>query len=289
MRKIMEFLNLLVKPLDAHLGSRLARSLADSPGLFGESWNRTLGEYFNEVLPKRLEKERKLDGQAVQDQYSFWFRRRRYAQDGRVPKAEVRAIFNYLRNWVRGRMEELKGPNLVAQQLLAAQAGRLVELIDLLPETELSYLEVERLVRSVYAPAPAQFRAEEKGRWDTAYHPAAVNAPVAELIWWDFVEQIPNYFFSRWTPSELEHLEAQQIKLLQPHEQNDTWQWQQQRPLFYAQQRLILCLPAHTNGEEALPHALLGDLEATFGKSLTALTVDVDSAGAGQRPLLGAD
>lgn len=277
LRKILEFLNLIVKPFDHHFAQRLATSLSDAPGLHGPKWNKTVAYYLNNTLPKRAEYERKLDVEKVKEQYKFWFGRKRYEQYELIPKSEVRSLFTFLLNWSREEQAELNGANLITRQILAAQCQRLVELIDTLPEGDLTYLETERLVRTVYEPTPTTFYPAELGHLPVAYSPASVYTKLGELIWWDFTEQDPNYFFSRWTSKELEHLASVNIHPLSPKQKSDRQLWQQLRPVLHTQKRLVLCLSDYVDGEEALPHPLMGDLEAAFGDDLKKLIVNVDS------------
>ncbi len=277
LRKIMEFLNLSVKPLDAHLANYLAKHLADTPGLYGERWSAAVYRYFEEELPKRLAFDKQLKAERIQAQFDSWFRRKRYPKDGKVPKAEVRSLFRFLLTWAREQADPKKTASLPALQQLATQAERMLDLLDVLPEEQLSFLETDRLVRSIYAATPTCFQEKEVGSLPICYEAAAVYEPVDHLIWWDFIEKDPNYFFSRWTVEELAFLTQQGIQLLSPQQQNNRLVWQWQRPVLHTQSQLILCIPQRSNGEEVLPHPLLGTLEATFGEAgLAAMTLNID-------------
>ncbi|MEL6274808.1 MAG: PD-(D/E)XK nuclease family protein, partial [Bacteroidota bacterium] len=201
-----------------------------------------------------------------------------YPKDQTIPKKEVRSIFVFLFNWTRDQAGSLTGSSASTQKVLAAQTQKVIELIDTLPENDLTYLGVERLIRTIYEPAPTQFYAPEVGKLPTIHSAAAVFESIDDLLWWDFVEQTPNYFFSRWTKIELGFLKDHEIELLGPDQQNNRLIWQQLRPVLHTQKRLVLCLPDRVNGDEALPHPLYGDLVATFGDSLDQITVDIDSA-----------
>lgn len=277
-RKIIEFLNLTVKPFDHHFARRLAASLAESPGLHGPDWARTVARYFQETLPRRAEYDRGLDVDTVREQYEFWFNRRRYPQDAAVPKSDVRALFTFLLNWCREEQPDLGGADLSGRQALGAQCRRLIDLIDTLPEGDLRYLETERLVRTVYEPSPTAFQEAESGHLPFACAPAAIYGPVDELIWWDFTQRDPDHFFSRWTTQEIAHLESEALPPLSPKAKNDRLAWQQLRPFLHARRRIILCLSDFVDGQATQPHPLIGDLEAAFGDSLAAITIDVDAA-----------
>ena len=286
--RVMEFVSLVTKPFDRRLGQKLAIHLADTPGLFGARWVYTVEETFRQMQERGYPAGRI---RRAREQYDFWFRRRRHPRDGRVPKAEVRALFVFLRNWALEAFDEDKEQSGLL--VLSAQAERATELLDAQPETELSYLEVERLVRTIYQPAPTQFSPAEQGGLRASFAPASAarllpvtgQEPLDRLIWWDFVETDTNYFFSRYYPPELAYLTARGCKLQLPEQRNELLIWQNLRPILHTQDQLVLCLPQRVDGTVMEPHALMGDLEAAFGDSLDQITVNIDEAGQPDRLL----
>lgn len=285
-QRIMEFVSLVTKPLDRRLGQRLAVHLADTPGLFGNRWVYAVEQTFREMEERRLPKARI---ERAREQYNFWFRRRRYTRGEGVPKNEVRALFSFLRNWALEAYEDDK--EQTGLLVLSAQAERATELLDTQPETELSYLDVERLVRTIYQPAPTQFQPAEQGSLPVAFAPGSVTAlpgsgqqPLDRLVWWDFVETDPTYFFSRYYPSELAFLRGRGCRVISAEQRNRLQLWQNLRPLLTTHRQLVLCVPRRVDGTEMEPHALMGDLEAAFrAPDLERVTVNIDHAGqAGQ-------
>lgn len=272
--KIMEFVSLSVKPLNDRLARRIASFLARTPGLYSEGWFGMIRRFFEEELPQRQQRDPSLDGDAIRRQFEFWFRRNRYSAQDQVPKDQVRDIYTYLRRWARELYDEEGGTNPTLL-VLAEQARRIVDLLDAQPEIQLDYLAVERLVRTVYEPAPIEFTPAQVDRMPPAFHPASIYAPVRELVWWNFVEAEPNYFFSRWYPDEISALADDGVELEGPDIQNARLLWQRYRPVLHCRDRLVLCLPEMVNGTALPPHALLGDLMACFG-DLSAITLDID-------------
>ncbi|MCP9235954.1 hypothetical protein [Lewinella sp. JB7] len=290
--RIMEFVSLVTKPLERRLGQKLAEYLADTPGLYGNRWTYAVEQAFREMEarnypPARLRRAR--------EQYDFWFRRRRYPREGRVPKSEVRSLFVFLRNWAVEAFDEDK--NLTGLLVLSAQAERATELLDAQPETDLSYLDVERLVRTIYQPAPAQFSPVERGGLPTSFAPASTarldprsQPPLERLIWWDFIETDPNYFFSRYYPDELQYLRSRGCEPAGPEQRNQLLVWQNLRPLLHTHRQLVLCLPRRVDGTLVEAHPLLGDLEAAFTEeALAAITIDIDESGRANRLLRDLD
>ena len=145
--KVMEFVSLSVKPLDNELANRIALQMAQTPGLMGEGWQRAISAYFGE-LERRAQRDASVAINDIRRQYSFWFERTRYDINGAVPKEEVIGIFSYLERWALDTYDEsgAKNQSLV---VLYEQARRIRELLQTLPETQLTHLELERIVRTI--------------------------------------------------------------------------------------------------------------------------------------------
>lgn len=267
--KIMEFVSLAVKPLDDGLSRRIAAFLARTPGLYSDAWFGMVNGYFDEMT------ERSVQVDPMRRQFEFWFRRNRVdAATERIDKWQAREIYEHLFQWAREAFEA-SAPLSSSFLTLAGQAKRIVELLDALPEEKLSYLELERIVRTIYEPAPVTPRLAEQGQFEHCAAPGAVIGPVDELVWWNFSQAEPDYFFSRWYPDELAYLASLAIQVDQPAYQNNRLVWRRKRPVLWTQNRLILCLPTAINGSSVEPHPLYGDLQAVFG-DLSAITLDVD-------------
>ncbi|MGB3546505.1 MAG: PD-(D/E)XK nuclease family protein [Saprospiraceae bacterium] len=272
---ILQFVSLVVKPLNPHLGRAIATQLAAEPGLFGDGWFRMLNRFFEDELPRIRLYEGDLDPEEIRRQYEFWFRRPRYSLRERAPKADVRSLFSYLHQWALQTYEAAGSSANPTLLVLAAQAQRIVDLLDLLPEDSLGYLDVERVVRTIYEPAPAQFQPAAQGRLEPTWKAGSIHGPVDELIWWDFIAGEPDYFFSRWYPTEREFLAERGVPLQTPARRNDLLNWHRRRPVLHCSGRLLLCLPNNVDGTAVEPHPLLGDLEAAFG-DLSPITFSVD-------------
>lgn len=261
--KVLEFVSLSVKPLDDELANRIAIQMAQTPGLQGEGWQRTIGAFFAR-LEERAQRDPGLDVDAVRRQYRFWFERRRYDSAHTAPKEDVIGLYAYLERWARDSYEADNGKNSSLLVLLE-QARRIRELLEVLPETQLSHLDLERIVRTVYEPAPVEVHRQEKGRLPFVFQPHALIGPVDELIWWNFIQREPAYFFSRWYQTERTYLESRGIRLTGPADENARLTWQRRRPFLQTQDRLLLVMPDFVDGQAVAPHPLLGDLEAYFG------------------------
>jgi ATP-dependent helicase/nuclease subunit B len=271
--KVLEFLSLPIKPLDGELAHRLAIQIAQTPGVQSEAWYAALAAFFEEA-EQRTNYDKSIQPQQIREQYRFWFERKRYDSKGKVPKEDVHAIFHYVKTWARQLYDE-KGNNKQSLLILSEQAKRLTELVEALPETELSPLELERLVRTIYEPAPIQFKPAEQGHWPFVYHAGAIFGPVSQLLWWEFIQSEPAHFFSRWYQQERSFLAQQNIRLLEPADENALLIWHRKNPVLRVQDQLILCIPEKNNGVETHAHPLMGNLQASFD-NLNDVTISVD-------------
>ncbi len=262
--KIMEFVSLSVKPLREDLAYLIANQLAQTPGLKGERWNSMIRIYF-EALEKKAASDSSINTQKIREQYNFWFERTLYDSSRAVPKDEVIKVFSYLSNWATKEFE-LSGNKQNSLIVLQEQAKRVHELLLTLPEaeTQLTHLQLERIVRTIYEPSPIVFKESQQGRLSHVHHSSAFIGDIQDLVWWNFSAGEPNYFFAKWYKKELDYLNQFNIQLPTPKDQNSVLLWQRPRPFLYAQNSVLLVIPEMVDGVATQPHPLWSDIEATF-------------------------
>ncbi|MEL7020154.1 MAG: PD-(D/E)XK nuclease family protein [Bacteroidota bacterium] len=279
--KIMEFVSLAVKPLEDELANRIATEMAQTPGMDGDGWRIMVARYFDE-LEKRAQRDKSLDVKEIRQQFNFWFNRTRHDISAIVPKFEVIEIFNYLQNWAY-RIYDDSGQKNTSLLVLSEQSKRIKELLETLPETQLTHLELERVVRTIYEPSPVQFKEKEVGYLPHVHYSSALIGKVEDLLWWNFSQSEPNHFFSRWYTNERDYLTALGCRLRTPTDENKLLLWQRKRPFLQTKGRVVLIVPERVEGSDVLSHPLSGDLDALFD-NLSAITFDIDTdGGAGQR------
>lgn len=259
--KIMEFVTLTLKPLDAGLALEIARVLAEKPGLFSDTWFAAVLGYLQSDY----------GSEAAQKQYDFWFDRRRYPSDATAPKWEAVALYAYLQEWAL-EYYEASGSSNSSLLVLAEQARRIRELLDTLPEQRIGYLELERIVRTIYEPSPMQLAAAEKGCAAFIHKTGALATPVEDLIWWNCVFENQSPLPNKWQLSEQHYLQEKEVLLETPRSQSQRQQMLQWRPILQTSRQLWLVIPDQVDGAEAVPPLLLSDLEAIFGEKLAEYT-----------------
>ncbi|MCC6282160.1 MAG: PD-(D/E)XK nuclease family protein [Saprospiraceae bacterium] len=251
--KIMEFATLSVKPLDYGLSLEIARVMAEKPGLMSDTWFAAVFGYLEQgEVPETARK-----------QYAFWFDRRRYKADSTAPKRDAISIYAYLQDWALEYFEE-NGSTNTSFLVLAEQARRIRELLEALPEQRISFLELERIVRTIYQPSPVQFAPADVGRFDYVHQSGALAAKADTLIWWNclFENTVPAP--DKWQINERQFLEKQGVVLLTPEQEGQLNLLRQVQPVLQTSRQLILVVPDQADGAEVVPNLLLGDIEAAF-------------------------
>lgn len=312
--KILEFVSLPVTPIHSKLAKKIAKVMAEKPGLNSGSWRRMVAEffgYYEEEIERNPERRLELEKEERETRLQFnkWFNRRRYDTKKAVPKAEVIDLFDGIWVWADTQIEEVKkeldkiqkrieNPATPHQDLekladkkedltkrqqalnsLFEQARKLIQILETLPEADsfLSYLRLERLVRTINEPAAMRFRKTEVGHLPFVYHNSAITRPVEDVFWWNFVDNTVSIGFSNWYPTEQQYLTQRSISYTTTQQKNNLLLWQRVQPILQCQKRLVLVWPQYIEGKEQLSHPLWGDLCAALDEDkLVNITVDVD-------------
>jgi len=261
--KIMEFVTLPLKPLDDGLALEIARVMAEKPGLFSDTWFAAVLGYLDQMHV----------ADAVREQYEFWFGRRRYRADATAPKRDALDLYAYLYRWALERHREKENPTLL---VLSEQARRIRDLLDTLPEQRIGFLELERIVRTIYEPAPVQVAVAETSHFPFVHQPGAFAASADTLVWWNCLFDGGAPAPDRWQQAERAWLAARNAEPDSPEAVGRQQLALGQKPVWQAARRLVLVVPEQADGAEALPHLLLSDIEAYF-ENPKALTFDLEN------------
>jgi len=273
--KILEFLTLPLKPLNDDLAFQIARLISERPGLGGDQLSLGIKRFFD-ALDERTDITKK-QIRLIRYAYNFWFERKRYPITGQVPKQEVIEVFEFIAQWAIQTYADLKGKKRTSLVVLSEQAKRIRDILLALPPTEnqLSNLEVERIVRTVYESSPIEFKTPEQSHLPYVHHLSAILQDQDQILWWNFLRNEPDYFFSRWYAEELAFLAQKEVVVFGPKEQNRLLLWQRNRPVLAAKKQLLLCLPTMVDGTEAYPHPLHDEIHARF-EDLEKIIIDLD-------------
>ncbi|NRB65522.1 MAG: PD-(D/E)XK nuclease family protein, partial [Saprospiraceae bacterium] len=268
---LMSFLSLTIKPLEERLARDMAQLLANAPGLGNTQWHTMIGHFI-----KRLEEDEVPDRHALIRQYRFWFERTRYNPTDGAPVSEAIKLYEYLFQWAKQIAAEQTDPNNL--NLLTDQTRRVIELLENRHLPTITKLELEQMVKAIHEPASIQLAPTQVGMHPPVYYPHAITQDIDQLVWWNFIQYEPDYFFSKWYQSErrwLQHL-SPSIELETPAQANQQWVQFRKTAIRRTQKQLILIIPEIAEGQETLAHPLMGDLEATF-QDIQPFTIHIDN------------
>ncbi|MBL7806378.1 MAG: PD-(D/E)XK nuclease family protein, partial [Saprospiraceae bacterium] len=270
--KLMEFVTLPVKPLDSGLSIEIARVLAEKPGLFSDAWFATVLGYLEQAeVPDE-----------AREQYAFWFDRKRYSVETGAPKRDAVGLYEYLQQWAI-RQFDTTGSSNSSLLVLAEQARRIKGLLETLPEQRIGYLELERIVRTIYEPSPMQLAQPEVNSFSFFHHPGAIAENLDDLVWWNCIFENHTAPVDKWQKSERLYLAEREVFLETTRQSSQRMQMAQMRPLLASKQSLLLVIPEQTDGAEAVPPLLWSDLEAFFGAELSNFVYDISETSDRQR------
>ena len=276
--KILEFVTMPAKPLDDDLANEIAKSISARPGIGNEWWHASINKYFAKLNEKAVA-DPTINVGEIKREYKFWFDRTTYNIAKSAPKDEITSIFRFLKEWASKAFEASKKtqrPN-TSLSVLTGQAQRIEEYLDELPRSEafLTYLELERIVRTIYEPSPVPTRQMELGCYPYVAHGDCLLSETESLIWWNWSDTEGVHFFSRWYADEVEFLKKNGIALQSPQDENALMLWSRIQPIVRVSGRLCLVFSKRNNGESAAEHPLFSHLRACFG-NLEPICVKTD-------------
>ena len=274
--RLLQFLQLPLSPIPRAAGRRLARAVAEAPGIGGPRWLKAVEDCLEKAgagdsIPR----------ETLEERFRDWL-----PDPGRlippgepIAKDRLAGLCRRFAAWVRG-LEELErkkresdpsaspwtGPGAERRAILRAaaeQAGALTRLLEKQPGKTVPQLEAGRLV-ALAAGAGVETGREkpEAGGVRTVSSPAALLGPAGTVIWWDFTgegaEHLPPPLF---TAKEEEDLRAAGIEI--PSRKDRALELSRPwiRPFRYGR-RLILVSHRLEKGEPAGDHPLWNRLTA---------------------------
>lgn len=274
--KILEFVTMPAKPLDSELATVIANLISQRPGIGSEYWVFTIKTFFENLNTKDSDSDKPKNPQKIKQQYDFWFDRVTYDIEKSAPKEQIIEIFEHLKTWASEEFEANNGKN-TSLIVLSEQARRVQEFLEELPPNDkfLSYLELERIIRTIYEPAPIQPRPCELEHYPYFHKESNIISPTPTLAWWNFTDTEGVHFFSRWYKNETAYLAQNGVHLQTPQEENALMLWQRILPVLKTEKQLVLIAPKKINGKDCMEHPLMSHLKACFGKT-NPIIIDID-------------
>jgi hypothetical protein len=260
--RLLDFLLLPTGPLSAYAARKLARVVAESPGVGGLGWEAA----WHELIAAPPEGS---DAQDHAQKVAFWRQmaepHRHLPADG-IPHGEASAIADRVAKWA-GMRARVDGDELMSS--LARMASDLSAAISESGMARLDRVCVERMVEEAMSNGVVDASAvREAAPWRSVRHPGALWGEAEMVVWWHFADVGETSAFSRWNEAELASLAAAGLRLDDPETSLRLLSAAWERPLRNAGSRLVFVRPTVSTGSETKAHP--------FWHSLSARASDIE-------------
>jgi hypothetical protein len=240
--RLVEFLSHPVGPFRRNARARLARAVAEQPGIGGKAW---------ESAKQDIRAEE--GGETVLDDIAFWLESERWSRDTGAPVDALLVRIERLAAALRKRLADDSPLNATLgaalEQCAAVRDGLLEVKSQGTPNITPRVVE-QLLARATPMSAGNPFAPAQVGCIRAESDAAACIEPADEVIWWmPSTPQLPAPL--SWTKSELEALSNDGVELPNPKRELELLAWQWLRPLLAARKRFVMVLPPP--GEEEHP------------------------------------
>jgi RecB family exonuclease len=246
--RLVEFLSHSIGPFRRKARVRLARAVAQQPGIGGGAW---------ELVKQEIRVEE--NGDAILDDIAFWLEGERWNRDAGAPVDGLLVRVEKLATALRKQLAD--------NDLLSAMLGAAIEqcaavrdgLLELKNQgaPNITPRAVEQLLEhATPANAGNPFAPAQVGCLRAESDTAACIEPAREVIWWmPSTPQLPTPL--QWTQSELEALSNLSVEVRNPQRELELLAQQWLRPLLAARRRFIMVLPPPGAEEHPVRQLLL--------------------------------
>ena len=267
-QRLLEFLTHTLCPLPQPLCSRLAKVVANSPGIGGQDWNRVIDTACTAAIEKA-------DGdrdaaKMIDEQLQTWLLFPRFDPVAGAPVAVLAEHCARVAHWAAMRVDhaDIEAAQRASFSAAQKEADTAVEVIGEIARGGLEFmtkLQFDRLIEQVSAAgAKRPDVVAECGQVHATVDAAAVIGPVERVVWWDFsAPALPGKW--PWTPAEIEQLRTHGAGLptVDSMLQFTAGSWL--RPVMAATRQLVLVMPQRKGKEANAHHPLWDQIQVLAG------------------------
>ena len=268
--RLLEFLTHPVCPLRQPLRSRLARVVANTPGIGGQDWDRVIGNARSEAIEKA---DGDMDAaSAINEQLENWLLFPRFDPVAGAPVALLGEHCARVASWAAAcadvpDIEEAQRLSFLAAQREASAA---VDVIDAFARGGVEFLKRLQFDQLIDQVSASGARRPDVGAECDHIHvtgeAAAVITAVERVVWWDFSAPIlPRKW--PWTPAEIEQLRTHGAELPSVDSMLQFAAGSWLRPVMAATRQLVLVMPRRRGNEEFIHHPLWDQILALAGNA----------------------
>jgi hypothetical protein len=278
--RLLDFLLLPISPLRRSAANRLAKVVAENPGVGGDAWLAAWDE-----IDKKLAEEEGDDPNKRASRVAGW---REFVEPERhnpktgMPRAVAKGIADRVSAWASSRSATNGDPLFLS---LSQIASELSGAIDATGIEMLDRVLVERMIEQSLGDGdtdPASVA--EAAPWRSVSHPGAVWGEANTVVWWHFADPGEASAAARWNELERAALSEAGCPLDEPEIELRRLSAAWERPLRHARDRLLLVRPTLAGGVETTAHPLWHSLVARNSKIAEEISVRAENVLHGTSP-----
>ncbi|UYB50115.1 PD-(D/E)XK nuclease family protein (plasmid) [Lysinibacillus capsici] len=275
----LQLLTLPTSPIHPLLASKLARTVAEEPGIGGEKWNQAIEEAVQQIHQSWQEDEtytpqkRTKKMEDLQEVLALYIQHPFYDVAGGIPIEVIENVAGHLARWANNRI--LNGGNIYIS--LKQMIDELISSLQALNVEKISQLQLMHIYHAVVGEgAKLSSYKVERAPWKVIRKPGALFNQVNQVLWWQMIDS-GNAQKNRWTMREREYLKEHGIHLTTPQairkRQSNAWH----SAIQFANERFICFIPAKVRGENVKAHPFVDELKfavTMLGENLDMLRFD---------------
>jgi hypothetical protein len=248
--RILDFLMLPTGPLPRSAAWKLAKVVAENPGIGGDEWVAAWAAIAADV-PDGADPT--LHAAKAAEWQSFLEPVRHDPRIG-IPRNEARAVADRVGKWATKRAAT-DDDGLFAT--LASISADFSAAIDATGLDRLDRVLIERMIEESFSNGVSDPSAvAEASPWRAVRHPGGVWGGAGTVVWWHFADCGETSAFARWNEAELAALASAGRPLDDPELGLRLLDAAWERPLRHARDRLIMVRPSVVAGVETKAHPL---------------------------------
>lgn len=265
-RRIIEWLNMPIGPVDKGLCRVLSQALIDSGGVNNARWNKAKDEYLNSVTDLDKRKD-------IAQQYDDFLP---ISQCDVVDVEKVKAFNSNLRKWANNRLAMDKFPYeaIVREQIASVQSycAALLKMLESAP-VDFRFLDLQLWCRNIAQPsAYGQYEAEITSH-NTISVMGDLHDAAAKVVWFPAADEgVVSYPFEMFNDAEYDEAASGGAKLYKRDQHSLINQTAMLRMLLNAE-RLTIIEADKCNGEKVARHPLVLQLNERIEGGLKSIAV----------------
>ncbi|MBM7572931.1 PD-(D/E)XK nuclease family protein [Aquibacillus albus] len=278
--QLLELLTIPSSPVPGKIRFKLAKVLANAPGIGGPEWEKAIEEGMKayeeaweeeEFSQSDLKKKRK----NLEDKLALWIQHDYFDPYVGMPVEKLSHICQKVGQWATARFQ-VTGDITYSQVM--QHATEIVTGVKTLGVENVTRLQVVRVIESVIGEgAPLPNNEQEASKWEIVKQPGDIWNHGETILWWGFHKDMSGPNIRTCSTKERLWLEEQGIFLLgeDVKRRREAASWQRAAQL--ANRRLILIAPTKVKGEERTMHPFWDEIRYAVAREDTTvdkLTVD---------------